>query len=178
MSEETARHDSKVLETERLILRRLDAEDAGFILRLVNEPSWLQNIGDRGVRTLEDAEEYLRSGPLEMYTRLGFGLFLVERKEDGVPIGLCGFLKRPTLDDVDIGFAFLPQYWGKGYGLESASAAISWGRRACGFTRILAITAPHNKASSRLLRRLDFELEGRVPLDAQELDLYASRPAV
>jgi RimJ/RimL family protein N-acetyltransferase len=165
-----------VLETDRLVLRHLAVDDAPFVLRLVNEPSWLENIGDRGVRTLEDAEQYIRTGPLEMYARLGFGLFLVELEDGGIPIGLCGFLERSHLPQVDIGFAFVPEHWGKGYAFEAASAAMSWGRSTCGFTRILAITAPHNHASSRLLKKLGFDLEGRtsLPPDTEALDLYAS----
>lgn len=91
----------QVLRTQRLILRHLDVSDAPFILRLLNEPSWLQNIGDKGVRTVADAERYIETGPVEMYGRLGFGLYLVCLKDKQEPIGMCGFLKRETLDDVD-----------------------------------------------------------------------------
>lgn len=166
----------KVLETNRLVLRRLSPDDAAFILRLMNEPSWRANIGDRNIRTLEDARRYIETGPVQMYERLGFGLFLVERKEGGLPIGLCGFLKRDTLDHVDIGFALLQEYWGQGYAFESASAAMSWGRDTLGLTQIVAITARHNRASAGLLEKLGFRLEGlvRIGPDAEELNLYAA----
>src|SRR3982750_718510 len=125
----------KVLETDRLILRHLAPEDAEFILRLLNEPSWLRFIGDKGIRTLEDARSYILKGPVEMYARLGFGLYLVELKEGLVPTGLCGLIKRDSLKDVDIGFAFLPEYWGRGYAYESAAAVMTYGRDALGLKR-------------------------------------------
>lgn len=149
----------KILETERLILRRFTLDDAGFILELVNEPSWLRFIGDKGVRTIEDARAYLLKGPLEMYERLGFGLYRVERKADGVPIGMCGLLKRASLDDVDIGFAFLPRFWSQGYAYESAAAVMAYGKAALGLGRILAITTPDNRASIKLLEKIGLRLE-------------------
>ncbi|MFI4982343.1 MAG: GNAT family N-acetyltransferase, partial [Nevskiales bacterium] len=115
----------KVLETERLVLRRLVAEDAPFILELLSDPSWLRFIGDKGVRNLDDARLYIRIGPAAMYARLGHGLYLTELKDGGIPIGLCGLIKRDTLDDVDIGFAFLPQYRGQGYAREAAAATLA-----------------------------------------------------
>ena len=115
----------QVLKTERLVLRHLNAEDAPFILRLLNEPSWLQFIGDRGVRTLADAQRYIETGPIEMYGRLGFGLYHVRLAQSGEPIGMCGILKRESLKDVDLGFAFLPEFWGKGYAREASAAVLS-----------------------------------------------------
>lgn len=103
-----------MIQTERLILRQLTPADAPFILQLLNEPSWLQFIGDRGVRTLAEAEQYIINGPIAMYVEYGFGLYVVEQKENPQPMGLCGLIKRPLLEDVDIGFAFLPAFWGKG----------------------------------------------------------------
>src|SRR3954468_25026348 len=126
----------KVLETDRLIVRWLTPEDAEFILRLVNEPSWLRVIGDNGIRTIEGARAYILKGPVEMYSRLGFGLYLVELKEEGVSIGICGLIKRGSLEDVDIGFAFLPKFWGKGYAYESASAVMAYGKRIFGLTHL------------------------------------------
>ncbi len=115
-----------VFETDRLVLRRLTVDDSGFILRLLNEPSFLQQIGDRGVRNLADAKQYILSGPIASYERHGFGLFLVELKDGLVPIGICGLLKRDALDDVDVGFAFVPESWSKGYAFESASAVLAY----------------------------------------------------
>ena len=99
-----------VLQTDRLRLRWISSLDAEFIVELLNEPSWLRFIGDKGVRTTQDANAYISNGPVAMYARHGFGLYLTELKEDSVPIGICGLIKRDGLDDVDIGFAFLPRY--------------------------------------------------------------------
>ena len=166
----------KVLDTERLSLRWLDAGDAAFIRRLVNEPSWLKFIGDRGVRTDDDARRYIESGPLAMYARLGFGLYLVETRGGGQPLGICGFVKRETLADVDLGFAFLPEFWGKRYAFEAASATMAYGGRTLELRRVIAITAQDNLPSIRLLERLDFRFERRLRLrdDAEELCLYAA----
>jgi RimJ/RimL family protein N-acetyltransferase len=164
-----------ILETDRLILRSLSTDDAEFILGLVNEPSWLHFIGDRGVRTIEDARGYILKGPVEMYARLGFGIYLVELKEGGTPIGTCGLIKRDYLEDVDIGFAFLPNYWAKGYAYESASAVMAYGKDVLGLKRIVAITTSDNHSSARLLEKLGlrFERMMRLPGDDQELRLFA-----
>jgi RimJ/RimL family protein N-acetyltransferase len=163
-----------VLETPRLALRRLSADDAPFIRRLLNEPSFLKYIGDRGVRTVEDARRYIETGPIAMYARVGFGLFLVELKATGAPIGICGLLKRDTLDDVDVGFAFLPEYWRQGYGFESAAATIEYGRTAHKLSRIVAITSLQNPPSVALLEKLGFRFEGtvRMAADGEELRLF------
>ncbi len=165
----------KVLETDRLILRRLTLDDAPFILQLVNEPSWIQFIGDRGVRNLEDARNYMLKGPMAMYERAGFGLYLVELKEGGVPMGMCGLIKRDTLPDVDIGFAFFPRFWGKGYAYEAAAAVLAYGRNALGLKRIVAITDPDNHSSIKLLERLGLKFEQliQMPGDSMQLKLFA-----
>ena len=103
-----ARPSVPVIETPRLALHRLTTDDADFILELLNEPSFLRYIGDKGVRTREDACQYILAGPMASYDRFGFGLYRVERKDSGEPIGMCGLLKRESLEDVDVGFAFLP----------------------------------------------------------------------
>lgn len=164
----------KVLETERLILRWMSKDDAEFLLGLLNEPSWLQFIGDRGVRTLEDARTYILTGPVEMYVRLGFGLYMVELKESGLPLGICGLVKRDFLDDVDVGFAFLPAYWGQGYAYEAASAVIAYGAGVLNLKRIVAITALDNHRSARLLEKLGlrFERMVRYPDDNREVRLF------
>lgn len=164
----------QVLETDRLILRWLTVEDAAFILELVNDPSWLQFIGDRGVRTLEDARNYILKGPVEMYGRLGFGLYLVELKDEGVPIGMCGLIKRDSLKDVDIGFAFLPSFRGRGYAYEAASAVLAYGKSTLGLERIVAIVSPGNDRSIRLLEKLGLHFEQRVQLsERDEVKLFA-----
>jgi len=164
-----------VLETERLTIRRLTVDDATFILRLLNEPSFLQHIGDRGVRTMADASQYILAGPMASYERVGFGLFLVELKDSHVPIGICGLLKRDALDDVDVGFAFVPESWSKGYAFESASAVVAYGRDTHGLKRIVAISSQDNIASVNLLAKLDFYFDRMVtmPGDKEELRLFA-----
>jgi RimJ/RimL family protein N-acetyltransferase len=159
-----------------LVLRELHGDDAAFILQLVNEPSWLRFIGDKGIRTLEAARHYVLSGPVEMYARLGFGLWLAELKDGSIPIGICGLLKRESLDDVEIGFAFLPAYWSRGYAFESASEAMSFGKTALRLKRIVAVMSPDNDASDRLLKKLGFHYERMVRLSsgAPEIKLYAT----
>ena len=149
-----------VIETERLLLRRLDPEDAAFILELVNDPDWLRYIGDKGVRNLDDARAYIETGPMAMYERVGFGLYCVERKSDAARIGICGLIKRDTLEDVDIGFAFLPQYRACGYAREAARATLGYARDKLGLTRVIAITSPGNDASGRLLEAIGLSFEG------------------
>ncbi|MGH8176253.1 MAG: GNAT family N-acetyltransferase, partial [Steroidobacter sp.] len=153
-----------VLETDRLVLRRLTEDDAPFIFRLVNEPSWLEFIGDKGVRSLEDAREYLRTGPLAMYARHGFGLYLVACKEDPAPLGMCGLIKRDSLPDVDIGFAYIPESWGKGYAVEAAAAVLAHGRDAFGLKRIVAITSLDNASSIRVLAKIGLSFERVIEL--------------
>jgi RimJ/RimL family protein N-acetyltransferase len=166
----------KVLETERLSLRRLTAEDAEFILELLNDPSWLRFIGDRGVRTLDAARDYILNTLVAMYERLGFGLYLTELKGGGAPVGICGLIKRDSLEDVDIGFAFLPEFRGRGYAYESALAVMAYGKRTLGLNRLAAITSPDNYVSARLLEKLGFNFERTVKLsdDGAEVSLFAS----
>ncbi|KON88836.1 GCN5 family acetyltransferase [Sporosarcina globispora] len=166
----------KVLETDRLNLRWFTPDDAAFIFELLNEPSWKRYIGDKGVRTLEDAKNYILTGPMDMYSQLGFGLFLVERKEGSTPIGMCGLIKRDSLENIDIGFAFLSRYQTQGYGFESASATLKYGHEQLDLKRILAITSLDNHASSRLLEKIGMKYEGTIilPNDTEELKLFAS----
>lgn len=166
----------KVLETERLILRRVTVDDSEFILELLNDPSWLRFIGDKGVRTLDDARVYILKSLVAMYERLGFGLYLTELKSEGIPIGICGLIKRDSLEDVDIGFAFLPKFRGAGYAFESASAVIAHGKSDFGFNRLVAITSPDNDDSARLLEKLGFKFERMLKLssDSAEVSLFAT----
>jgi RimJ/RimL family protein N-acetyltransferase len=166
----------KVIETERLILRRVTVEDDEFILELLNDPSWLRFIGDKGVRTPDAARDYILQSLVALYERLGFGLYLTELKGEGVPIGICGLIKRDALEDVDIGFAFLPAFRGKGYAYESALAVMEYGKRTFGLKRLAAITSPDNYGSAKLLEKLGFHFEGMVKLsnDSPAISLYAS----
>jgi [ribosomal protein S5]-alanine N-acetyltransferase len=151
-----------VLETARLTLRRLSLDDAPFILRLVNEPSWLEFIGDKGVRNLDDARKYLREGPLSMYERYGFGLYMAQVKESGAQIGMCGLIKRDQLPDVDVGFALFPEFWGRGYAHEAAAGVLEHGRRAFDLKRVVAITSPHNDASIKVLEKIGMRFERMI----------------
>jgi RimJ/RimL family protein N-acetyltransferase len=151
-----------VAETPRLILRRLTLDDDGFILKLLNEPSFLEFIGDKGVRTLEDSRNYLLSGPIATYEAFGFGLYLTKLRQDDRPIGMCGLVKREALPDPDIGFAFLPEFWSKGYAIESATAVLEHARNTLGLSRVVGIAKPENEASIRLLQKLGMKYEGRV----------------
>ncbi len=164
-----------VLETERLILRRLAPADAPFIVELLNDPGWLRYIGDRGVRTLEQAADYIESGPASMYARYGFGLYLTELKHSGEPIGTCGLLKRDFLEHVDIGFAFLPRYRGEGYAFEAASGVLRYAAAALGLRRVVAIATQDNARSASLLEKLGFRFERMVayPGESDELRLFA-----
>jgi len=158
-----------VIETPRLALRHLDPDsDAGFMLELANSPGWLRHIGDRGLRSVEDAERYLRDGPVDMYTRHGFGLFLVEGRATRERLGICGLIRRAGLDDVDLGFAFLPEHWSRGYAFESAGAVLRWAADGLGLRRIVAITTPNNVPSIRLLRKLGFRFERLLRLREEE----------
>ncbi len=165
-----------VLETERLRLRRLLVDDAEFILRLLNEPSFIQNIGDRGVRTIDDARAYILKGPIASYEKFGFGLWLVETKSAGLPVGICGLLKRDVLEDVDIGYALLPEFWSQGYALESASAVMSYASEKLGLKRVVAVTNADNQGSIRLLEKMGFQYERMIRLaeDAPEIKLFAA----
>ena len=151
-----------VLETERLSLRKFTVDDAQFILKLLNEPSFLRYIGDKQVRNLEDARQYILNGPVASYERNGFGLYLVELKESYTPIGMCGFLKRDELPDPDIGFAYLPEFWSKGFAFEAAKAVLQGAR----LPRVLAITSLDNDASIKLLQRLGFRFDRVITLAA------------
>ncbi len=155
-----------VLETERLILRRFNVDDAEFILKLVNEPSFLRYIGDKKVRNLEDARQYILNGPVASYERNHFGLNLVELRESPTPIGMCGLLKREELSSPDIGFAFLPEFWNKGFAFEAAAAVLQDARERLRLQRVLAIASLDNDASIKLLERLGFRFESVITLPA------------
>jgi len=164
-----------LIETDRLVLRQLTVEDAPFILELLTDPDWLRFIGDKGVRSLEGARNYIVTGPIESYARHGFGLFRTELKADGTPIGLCGLVKREVLEDVDVGYAFLPQFRGRGYAYESAAAVLRFARDRVGLVRIAAITNPDNERSIRVLEKLGLVFERMVRLSegAPEIRFYA-----
>ena len=174
----------EILRTSRLRLRWFEPEseaDQRFIIELVNDPDWIANIGQRNVSTCEQAEAFLRNGPVAMCQKLGFGLYLVERVEDGVPVGMCGLIKRDSLTDIDLGYAFLPHARGQGLAREAAEAVLQWGWRALGLKRVVAIITPTNAPSIKLLASLGFADEGTVqmPPDNETLRLmgWSAAPA-
>lgn len=147
--------------SERLVLRELNLTDAPFILELLNDGDFHRYIGDRGLRTLSDAEDYIQQGPAVSYAQHGHGLYLVMRREDEAKIGICGLIKRDTLPCEDIGYAFLPAYRGQGYGVEAAQAALQDGRERLGIERVIAIVTPGNERSVGLLAKLGLS-QGRL----------------
>jgi RimJ/RimL family protein N-acetyltransferase len=165
-----------IIETERLSLRKLTTDDAEFILDLLNQPSFIQFIGDRNVRTLDDARAYILNGAVKSYERHGFGLYLTALKDGGVPIGICGLVKRDTLPDADVGFAFLPQFWLKGYAFESALAVMEYGKNILGLPRIVGITAPNNIGSIHVLEKIGLRFERMVRLTADDIELKLFAP--
>lgn len=163
------------LTTERLLLREFTAADAGFLLQLLNSPGWLQYIGNRNVRTEAEARAYIAARLVPSYRSSGFGFYLVERKADQTPLGMCGLVKRAELEHVDIGFALLPAFAGQGYALESARAVMDFAREQLGLPRVVAITAPENERSQRLLTLLGLQYEQTILFgpEREELLLYA-----
>ena len=167
------RMHSNVIQTQRLVLRQLELKDADFIFELLNEAVFLQFIGDKGVRTLEDACDYLRKGPMDSYERHGFGLYAVCLC-DGTRTGICGLVKREGLEDVDVGFAFLSRHHSRGYAVESAAAILEHARRVLGLQRVVAITSPENFGSIAVLEKIGLKFERMVRLaeHSPELKLF------
>lgn len=164
-----------VLETDRLTLRRFTIHDTDFIVNLLNSPGWLEFIGDRNVRTQEQAKDYLLNGPIKSYHENGFGLSLVELKLAKKPIGMCGLLKREYQEHPDIGFAFLPEYIGKGYAYEIAKATMDYAKATLKMACVMAITMPANKSSIRLLERIGLKFVKNIstPVGNDELLLFS-----
>jgi RimJ/RimL family protein N-acetyltransferase len=167
----------KTLETERLIIRELIEADDKFILDLLNQPSFIKYIGDRNVRTVEESRVYIKDRLRKSYEHFGFGMYLVELKETKMPIGVCGFVKRDSLPEPDIGFAFLADFEGKGYGSESAEAVMKYGKEVLNLSRVLAIATQDNHASHKLLEKLGFEFERlvKLPHDEEELKMFSTQ---
>ncbi|WP_242927798.1 GNAT family N-acetyltransferase [Pontibacter vulgaris] len=165
-----------ILETERLRLREFILADTKFIIELVNTPGWIQYIGERNVKTDEQAVKYLENGPLKSYAQHGFGLYLAETKDDKKPIGMCGILKRDNLENPDIGFAFLPDFNGKGYAFEVASATLSYATNKLNLPTVLATVLPDNARSIKLLEKLGLRFIKTFcyPDSKQELRLYSN----
>lgn len=150
-----------VVETTRLRVRTFVPDDAAFVLRLVNEPAFIANIHDKGLRTLEDARRFLESGPWTAGQPPGHGQFVVELRDSGVPIGICGLLRREALPAPDIGYAILGEFWNQGYAYEAAAGVMEYGRTTLGLGTILALTSAENAASIRVLEKLGLRF-GRI----------------
>ena len=166
----------KILETERTILREVIADDAEFVLDLLNQPSFIKYIGDRNVRTVDEARDYIESRFASSYQKFNYGMWAVELKESATLIGLCGFVRRDTLPDADIGFAFLPQFEKKGFAYESAAATMKYGQNVQKLPRVLAITSKDNFSSQKLLDKIGLKFERLISLsdDAEELKLFSN----
>lgn len=155
---------TEVLKTDRLVLRHLTEADAPFILELLNEPGFLENIGDRGVRDLDGARRYVSEGPGESYRRNGFGLWLTALRDTGEAVGICGLVKREGLEDADIGYAFLARHWGRGYAREAAQAVLDHAREVIGLAKVVAITTPTNAGSIAVLEKIGLKFERLIQL--------------
>lgn len=153
-----------LIETDRLILRNFSLDDAEFILSLVNEPSWLENIGDKNVHNIHDAQNYIQNGPLKSYQENGYGLYMAELKLRSVPVGVCGLVKREFFIEPDVGFAFLPEYWGLGFASESAKAVLEYAQSELNIERVLGITNIDNRGSMRVLEKIGLRYDKTVNL--------------
>jgi RimJ/RimL family protein N-acetyltransferase len=164
---------SPVIETNRLSLFEFMSSDASFILQLVNTPKWISFIGDRGVKSVEDAMRYIEDRIVSSYRRFGFGLYLVKLNHSFVSVGMCGLVRREHLPDVDLGFAFLPEFEKSGYAAEAAAGVLDYARNSLMLKRIVAITMKENESSIRLLRKLGLQFEGMIASQGEgDLMLY------
>jgi len=161
-----------VCQTERLIIRHFELSDAEYVLKQLNEESFIQFIADKQVRNLIDAENYLKDGPMASYQTFGFGLNIVLLRQNNVQIGMCGLVNRDELEHPDLGFAFLPEFWGKGYAMEASKAILNDAVITHKLKVILGITLPENKASNCLLTRLGFTQNGSINLFGSDDNLY------
>lgn len=164
-----------ILETERLILRRFTLDDTAFIIELLNTEGWIKYIGEKNVKTTDQATSYLENGPLKSYCNHGFGLALVELKADHMPIGMCGLINREYLDHLDVGFAFLPNHTGHGYAFEIVKKTVEYALSELKQEKLLAITLPQNYSSIKLLTKIGFEYDKNFvsPDSGEELCLYS-----
>ena len=163
-----------IIETERLRLREFNSTDGELIFELLNSQGWLKYIGSRSIATIDDAVNYIETKLQKGYRESGFGFYLVELKATGVKTGMCGLVKREGLDDVDIGFALLPQYENKGYAYESSMAVIQYAKNKLKINKLAAITMPSNFTSVKLLEKLGMKFDKKISLpgDPEELFLY------
>jgi RimJ/RimL family protein N-acetyltransferase len=165
----------RILETARLSLRTIGPDDAAFYFELVSDPTWIEHIGDKGIRSVDGARTAILEGPCVMQERLGHSLYVIERKSDGKPLGLCGLIKRDSLPEVDIGYAIRPAYFGQGYTYEAAHAVMTYARDVLGIKRLMGITSPANTVSINLLAKLGLTfVEHKVlPPDGRPTNIYS-----
>ena len=159
-----------LIETTRLVLDKLEQGDSAFIRALLNDPDWIRFIGDRNIHSDKDAITYIENGPMKSYALNGFGLYRVSLRDTGIPIGISGLIKRTELEDVDIGYAFLKEFRGKGYALEAAIAVLNFGQKEIGLRRIVAITTADNDDSCQLLKKAGLHFERMIRLNADEAE--------
>jgi len=162
----------EICQTERLKIRRVEESDSAFILKLLNEETFIKNITDKNVRSHQDAIHYLRDGPISDYTEFGFGQYLVSLKDSDIPIGMCGFLKRDVFEYPDLGYAFLHEFWSKGYAREASVAVLHDGYKSHGLKVVVAGTSLDNRGSNNLLKKLGFSLKGRIEIYGKTCNLY------
>jgi RimJ/RimL family protein N-acetyltransferase len=160
-----------IFETERLVIKQATLNDSNFFFRLLNSPNWIEFIGDRGIKTEEDARTYIRNSLIDSYEKRGYGLYKMCLRENEVPIGICGFLKRDYLENVDIGFAVLPEYEGKGYTLEASKSMLEFGKLKLNMDTILAITTKENIKSRSLLQKIGLTEVGKIKPNEKEEEL-------
>jgi len=161
-----------VCQTERLTIRQFELRDASFIVRLLNDESFIKNIADKQVRTIEDAIEYIHKGPMASYEMFRFGLNMVELKDCHTPIGMCGLIRRDNLDYADLGFALLPQYCRQGYAKEASIAVLNDAKNTHKLSMLAAVTAPNNTSSNHLLKSLGFVFKKQIQFYQQETNYY------
>jgi len=160
-----------VISTDRLLINRITLDDAGFILKLINDKDWIKNIGDKGIRTIEETEEYIRTRFLKAYDEVGFGFYSLILKSDQQIIGIAGLVDREGIDHIDIGYGMLPEFRGKGYAFEATKAIYDYGHQELKLEKIVAIVNPDNPSSIKLLTKLGMEFEKMIRLPDEEIDI-------
>lgn len=159
--------------TARLVLQELDAQDAHFILALLNTPGFLAFIGDRGVRSVPDALRYLAQGPCASYASHGFGLWKVRLRATGQVVGMSGLVRRESLPHADLGYAFLPEHSGQGLACEAGAAVLRHAFGKLDMGTVLAIVQPGNAGSIRVLEKLGFLATGTRDFNGELLQVHA-----
>ena len=160
-----------VISTDRLLINRITLDDAGFILKLINDKDWIKNIGDKGIRTIEETEEYIRTRFLKAYDEVGFGFYSLILKSDQQIIGIAGLVDREGIDHIDIGYGMLPEFRGKGYAFEATKAIYDYGYEELKLKKIVAIVNPDNTSSIKLLSKLGLEFERMIRFPDEEIDI-------